>query len=94
MAKMIAMAVPHAGAKLQQVERDIPQPRPRELLIRVHACGVCHSDVVTVEGGVPGIVSPSIIQLALDRLAQSGLEANNYSVKLGRTQEPAAKFRT
>ena len=44
MAKMIAMAVPHAGGKLQRVEKDIPQPGPEELLIRVHACGVCHSD--------------------------------------------------
>jgi D-arabinose 1-dehydrogenase-like Zn-dependent alcohol dehydrogenase len=60
MAKMIAMAVPHAGGKLQRVEKDIPQPGPKELLIRVHACGVCHSDVVTVEGGVPGIVYPRV----------------------------------
>ncbi|HZY52574.1 MAG TPA: alcohol dehydrogenase catalytic domain-containing protein, partial [Reyranella sp.] len=60
MAKMIAMAVPHAGAKLQRVERDIPQPGPRELLIRVHACGVCHSDTLTVEGVAPGMVYPRV----------------------------------
>ncbi len=60
MAKMIAMAVPRAGGKLQRVERDIPQPGPRELLIRVHACGVCHSDTLTVEGGAPGMVYPRV----------------------------------
>ena len=60
MAKMIAMVVPQAGAKLQRIERDIPAPGPKELLIRVHACGVCHSDVLTVEGGTPGMVSPRV----------------------------------
>lgn len=60
MAKMIAMAVPHAGGKLQRVEKDIPQPGPKELLIRVHACGVCHSDTLTVEGGAPGMVYPRV----------------------------------
>jgi alcohol dehydrogenase len=60
MSKMIAMVVPHAGAKLQRVEMDVPKPNPKELLIRVHACGVCHSDSFTVEGRVPGIVYPRV----------------------------------
>ena len=60
MSKMIAMAVPHAGGKFQRIERDIPAPGPRELLIRVHACGVCHSDVLTVEGLMPGITYPRV----------------------------------
>jgi alcohol dehydrogenase len=29
-------------------------------LIRVHACGVCHSDSLTVEGALPGIVYPRV----------------------------------
>jgi D-arabinose 1-dehydrogenase-like Zn-dependent alcohol dehydrogenase len=53
MPKMIAMAVPHAGSKLDRVERDIPAPGAGELLIEVHACGVCHSDSLTVEGHMP-----------------------------------------
>jgi len=60
MSKMIAMAVPHAGGKFERIERDIPAPGPRELLIRVHACGVCHSDVLTVEGLMPGITYPRV----------------------------------
>ena len=57
---MIAMVVPHGGAKLQRVEMDVPKPGPRELLIRVHACGVCHSDSVTVEWLMPGITYPRV----------------------------------
>ena len=60
MPKMIAMAVPHGKAKLERVEREVPEPGPRELLIRVHACGVCHSDTFTVEGLWPGMVYPRV----------------------------------
>src|ERR1700761_3593272 len=60
MAKMVMMAVPRAGAKFERIERDIPQPGPKELLIKEQACGVCHSDSATVEGLLPGIVYPRV----------------------------------
>jgi alcohol dehydrogenase len=60
MSNMIAMVVPHAGGKLERVERQIPKPAPSELMIEVHACGVCHSDSVTVEGGLPSIQYPRV----------------------------------
>jgi alcohol dehydrogenase len=53
MAKMRAMVVHKAGGPLVAEERDIPVPGPEEMRIRVQACGVCHSDVLTVEGHVP-----------------------------------------
>ncbi|SDC47607.1 alcohol dehydrogenase [Sphingomonas sp. YR710] len=53
MPKMIAMAVLNAGGQLERIERDIPAPGGDELLIEVHACGVCHSDSLTVEGYIP-----------------------------------------
>jgi D-arabinose 1-dehydrogenase-like Zn-dependent alcohol dehydrogenase len=60
MTKMQAMIVPEAGARLKLEERDIPVPGRREVLLRVHACGVCHSDSVTVEGLFPGIPYPVV----------------------------------
>ena len=60
MAKMRAMAVHEAGGKLQAEERDIPVPKRDEMRIRVEACGVCHSDVLTVHGLMPGIQYPRI----------------------------------
>ena len=60
MAKMKAVQVPKPGADLQVVERDIPEPGPRQVRIRVLACGVCHSDVVTKEGLFPGISYPRV----------------------------------
>ena len=60
MAKMRAMIVPKAGAPFEMVERDPPAPGAHEVRIKVQACGVCHSDSVTVNGLMPGIAYPRI----------------------------------
>ena len=60
MARMKAAQVPKAGADFQIVERDIPEPGPGQVRIRVQACGVCHSDVLAKEGGWPGLVYPRV----------------------------------
>ena len=60
MAKMKAVQVPKPGADFEIVEREIPQPGPGEVRIRVLACGVCHSDVVTKDGLFPGINYPRV----------------------------------
>ncbi len=60
MAKMKAVQIPKAGADFEVVEREIPQPGPGEVRIRVQACGVCHSDVITKEGAFPGINYPRV----------------------------------
>jgi alcohol dehydrogenase len=59
MSKMIAMVVPEANAKLRREEREIPVPGADELLLKVHACGVCHSDVVTMQGML-GVTFPRV----------------------------------
>jgi alcohol dehydrogenase len=53
MTTMRSMTVPEAGGSLQMTEQELPVPGPREVLLRVTACGVCHSDSVTVEGLMP-----------------------------------------
>jgi D-arabinose 1-dehydrogenase-like Zn-dependent alcohol dehydrogenase len=60
MRKMKAVQVPKAGADFEIVEREIPQPGPGQVTIRVEACGVCHSDVITKEGLLPGMRYPRV----------------------------------
>jgi len=60
MPKMKAVQVPKAGGDFEIVDRDIPQPGPGQVRIKVQACGVCHSDVVTKEGGWPGLTYPRV----------------------------------
>jgi len=57
-ATMKVAQVPSPGADFQIVEREIPDPGPRHVRIKVQACGVCHSDVLTKEGAWPGIQYP------------------------------------
>jgi alcohol dehydrogenase len=51
--KMRAAQVPSAHGAFEIVERDIPQPSPGTVRIKVQACGVCHSDSITKEGIMP-----------------------------------------
>jgi Alcohol dehydrogenase GroES-like domain len=60
MPTMKAVQVPKPGADFEIVEREIPQPGPRQVRIRVLACGVCHSDVLTKDGLLPGISYPRV----------------------------------
>jgi D-arabinose 1-dehydrogenase-like Zn-dependent alcohol dehydrogenase len=46
------------GANFQIVEREIPEPGAGQVRIKVQACGVCHSDVLTKEGLWTGIQYP------------------------------------
>jgi D-arabinose 1-dehydrogenase-like Zn-dependent alcohol dehydrogenase len=52
--------VPGPGADFQIVEREIPQPGPGQVRIKVQACGVCHSDEFTKDGSWPGIQYPRV----------------------------------
>jgi alcohol dehydrogenase len=60
MSKMRAMIVPELRGRFRMEERELPGPGRHEVRIRVHACGVCHSDSVVVEGLMPGITYPRI----------------------------------
>lgn len=52
--------VSNPGADFRIVEREIPEPGPGHVRIKVQAWGFCHSDVLTKEGLWPGIQYPRI----------------------------------
>ena len=52
--------VEKAGGFLTRVTREVPEPRAGEVRVRVEACGVCHSDSVTVAGLFPFISYPRV----------------------------------
>jgi len=47
---MRAMILKAPGQPLQEAELPDPAPEPGQLLIRVHACGVCRTDLHVVDG--------------------------------------------
>jgi D-arabinose 1-dehydrogenase-like Zn-dependent alcohol dehydrogenase len=57
---MRAVQVARAGGPFELVERDIHEPQPGWVRIKVDACGVCHSDSLIKEGLWPGIQYPRV----------------------------------
>src|SRR3989442_2882734 len=60
MATMRAVQVARPGGPFEMVERPIPEPGAGSVRIKVRACGICHSDALTKEGGWPGIQYPRV----------------------------------
>jgi propanol-preferring alcohol dehydrogenase len=46
--------------KLRLVERKMSEPGAGQVLIRVEACGICHTDAATVMGVYPGLTLPRV----------------------------------
>jgi D-arabinose 1-dehydrogenase-like Zn-dependent alcohol dehydrogenase len=57
---MRSVQVSKPRAPFEIVERDIPEPGPMQVRVKVQACGVCHSDSFTKEGLFPGIQYPRV----------------------------------
>jgi D-arabinose 1-dehydrogenase-like Zn-dependent alcohol dehydrogenase len=59
-APMKAAQISKPSADFEIVERATPKPGMGEVRIKVQACGICHSDVLTKEGLWPGIQYPRV----------------------------------
>jgi D-arabinose 1-dehydrogenase-like Zn-dependent alcohol dehydrogenase len=60
MPKMRAAQITRANGPIELVERDVPQPGPSQVRIKVQACGICHSDSLVKEGLWPGLQYPRV----------------------------------
>src|SRR5258707_2970826 len=49
-----------APGNLRLVERSVPEPGKGQVLIRVEACGICHTDQATVTSTYPGLNLPRV----------------------------------
>src|SRR5512138_971043 len=60
MPKMKAVQVSKPKGPFEVVSRDVRDPGPGEVRIKVEACGVCHSDALTKGGAYPGLTLPRV----------------------------------
>ena len=58
--KMKAAQISKAGGDWELVERDIPEPGPGQVRVKVEACGICHSDALVKDGVWPGLHYPRV----------------------------------
>jgi propanol-preferring alcohol dehydrogenase len=59
-AMMLKDFAPIEQNPLELVDIPVPEPGAEDILIRVNVCGVCHTDLHTVEGELPEAVLPII----------------------------------
>jgi D-arabinose 1-dehydrogenase-like Zn-dependent alcohol dehydrogenase len=60
MAGMKVAQISKAGGPFEMVERDIPQPGPGQVRIKVEACGICSSDALVKNALYPGLQLPRV----------------------------------
>jgi D-arabinose 1-dehydrogenase-like Zn-dependent alcohol dehydrogenase len=58
--KMKAAQISKAAGDFEIVEREIPEPGPGQVRVKVEACGICHSDVLVKDGLWPGLKYPRV----------------------------------
>jgi len=69
------------GEPLRLVDRPEPRPGPGETLIRVSACGVCHTELDEIEGRTPPSRLPVIPgHQVVGRVVENGAGANRFRV--------------
>jgi len=59
--KMRAAVLESFGAPLEVQELDLAEPRAGEVLVRLEACGVCHTDLYTASGADPSGYAPTVL---------------------------------
>ena len=59
--KIRAAVLEEFGAPLNVTEVDLAEPSPGEVLVRLEACGVCHTDMYTASGADPSGYAPTVL---------------------------------
>src|SRR5438128_421310 len=59
--KIRAAVLEEFGAPLEVQQLDLAEPRAGEVLVRLVACGVCHTDLYTASGADPSGYSPTVL---------------------------------
>ena len=59
--KIRAAVLEEFGAPLEVQELDLAEPRAGEVLVRLVACGVCHTDLYTASGADPSGYAPTVL---------------------------------
>ena len=78
---MRVMLLEEAGQPLLQVERDLPVPGVREVLLRVRACGVCRTDLHVCDGELTEPALPLVLgHEIVGEVARVGAEVNGLAV--------------
>jgi len=80
-AMVLRKIAPMETQPLRLEERERPSPEEKELLIQVEACGLCHTDLHTIEGDLPEVKLPLIPgHQVVGRVIEVGRGASRFKV--------------
>ncbi|WP_127844819.1 alcohol dehydrogenase [Psychroflexus aestuariivivens] len=78
---MKAAQIQEAEGDFKIVDLEKPSPKPNEVLIKVEACGICHSDAFVKDGTFPGLEYPRVPgHEVVGRVEALGSDVNNWKI--------------
>ena len=78
---MQAMVLERLGEPLQKRKHPLPVPGSKQILIKVHACGVCRTDLHILDGELPRPKLPLILgHEIIGTVAGKGEDAGDYRI--------------
>ncbi|MEO0928495.1 MAG: zinc-dependent alcohol dehydrogenase family protein [Cyanobacteria bacterium J06643_13] len=78
---MRGMILTKAGQPLQLQELPIPKPQPEQVLLKVHVCGICRTDLHVVDGELDKPKLPLILgHQIVGTVVETGTKANKYPI--------------
>jgi propanol-preferring alcohol dehydrogenase len=78
---MRALVLKTPRTRLEEVDLPIPKPEPEQVLIRVHACGVCRTDLHIVDGELPEPKLPLVPgHEIVGTVAQKGQKVDRFAI--------------
>jgi propanol-preferring alcohol dehydrogenase len=80
---MRAIVFEQIGSPLRAVERDAPTPQAGQLLLRVHACGICRTDLHLLDGEVEIKQPPRILGHQIVATVEDTGEGNETTIEVG-----------
>ena len=76
---MRAMILDRAGQRLREGQLPIPKPQPEQVLLKVHACGVCRTDLHIVDGELSKPKLPLVLgHQIIGKVIETGDKATKF----------------
>jgi alcohol dehydrogenase, propanol-preferring len=83
---MQAAVLRETRGTLQILDRPVPVPGPGEVLVKVHACGVCHGDLMVRNGAFPFVRFPIVPGHEIAGVVESigpGVDPSHQGTRVG-----------
>ena len=78
---MRAMILEQVGQQLREDELPIPKPQPEQVLLKVHVCGVCRTDLHIVDGELTKPKLPLVLgHQIVGTVVETGENANKFAL--------------